>query len=59
MVIRGEPDPTTASLDDWIEYRDHLRSLPRPDDSVSVALAVANAQIQKLRGDFDVGMRPS
>lgn len=50
MVIRGEPDPTTASLDDWIAYRDHLRSLPRADESVSLALAIANAQIQKLKG---------
>lgn len=51
MVIKGEPDPSTASLDEWIEYRDHLRSLPRSDESVSVALAIANAQIQKLRTD--------
>ena len=49
MVIRGEPDQTSASIEDWLAYRDHLRSLPDKDKSVSVALAVANAQIQKLQ----------
>ncbi len=49
MVIRGEPDPISASLDEWVTYRDHLRALPEKDQSVSVALAVANAQIQKLQ----------
>jgi hypothetical protein len=50
MVIRGEPDPATATLSDWVEYRDYLRSLSESDDTVDVALAIANSQIQKLRG---------
>lgn len=51
MVITGEPDPGSASLEDWVAYRDHLRSLPRVDETVRVGLAVANAQIQKLQSD--------
>lgn len=53
MVISGEPDPTSASLDDWLKYREHLRSMPAKDDSVSVALAIANHQIRKLQGTSD------
>ena len=49
MVIRGEPDQDSASLGDWVAYRDHLKALPEKDESVSLALAVANAQIQKLQ----------
>lgn len=49
MVIRGEPDQDSASVEDWIAYREYLRSLPDKDESVSVALAVANARIQKLQ----------
>ena len=51
MVIRGEPDPASASIDEWVEYRDHLKSLPGRDESIRVALAVAQAQIQKLQHD--------
>lgn len=49
MVISGEPDPTSASLEDWLAYREHLRSLPAKDESVSVAMAIANTQIRKLQ----------
>lgn len=49
MVISGEPDPSSASLEDWLTYREHLRTLPVKDQSVSVALAVANTQIRKLQ----------
>ena len=49
MAIRGEPDQASASLGDWVTYRDHLKSLPEKDESVSLALAVANAQIKKLQ----------
>ncbi|MGB0632446.1 MAG: hypothetical protein ACPGRZ_17285 [Alphaproteobacteria bacterium] len=49
MVIRGEPDPGSASIDDWVAYREHLKSLPGRDESIRVALAVAQAQIQKLQ----------
>lgn len=53
MVIAGEPDPASASLEDWLAYREHLRSLPVKDESVSVALAIANAQIRKLQETDD------
>ena len=53
MVILGEPDPASASLDDWLVYRNHLRGLAGKDENVSVALAVANAQIQKLQPSRD------
>lgn len=53
MVIRGEPDQASASLGDWVTYRDHLKSLPVKDESVSVALAIANARIQKLQQSGD------
>jgi len=49
MVIRGEPDPASASIDDWMAYREHLKSLSGHDESIRVALAVAQAQIQKLQ----------
>lgn len=49
MVIRGEPDSNSASLEEWVNYREHLRALPEKDQSVSVAIAVANARIQKLQ----------
>ena len=53
MVISGEPDPTSASLEDWLKYREHLRSMPAKHDNVSVALAIANTQIRKLQGTSD------
>ena len=49
VVITGEPDPAHASLEDWLAYRDHLRSLPYFDETVRLSIAVANAQIQKLQ----------
>ena len=49
MVIRGEPDPASALIDDWMAYREHLKSLSGHDESIRVALAVAQAQIQKLQ----------
>ena len=49
MVIRGEPDPASASIDDWVAYKEHLKALPGSDESIRVALAVAQAQIQKLQ----------
>ena len=45
MVIRGEPDSNSASIDDWVAYREHLKSLPSQDESIRVALAVAKAGI--------------
>jgi hypothetical protein len=49
MGITGEPDPKSASLEDWMAYRDRLRSMPANDETVRVSLAVANAQILKLQ----------
>jgi hypothetical protein len=49
MGITGEPDPASASLEDWMAYREQLRSLPANDETVRVGLAVANAQILKLQ----------
>ena len=49
MKITGEPNLETATLDDWRSWRQTLLTLPRDDDSVRVALAVAEAQIAKLR----------
>lgn len=52
MVISGEPDPASASLEDWLAYREHLRTLPAKDENVSVALAIANTQIRKLQNTY-------
>ena len=49
MTVTGEPNPETATLEDWREWRQTLLTLPRDDDSVRIALAVAEAQIAKLR----------
>jgi hypothetical protein len=49
MVISGELDPTSASVKDWLTYREHLGTLPTKDEGVSVALAIANTQIRKLQ----------
>lgn len=47
--IVGEPDPATATLDSWRAWRRELATLPQDDESVRVAIAVAEAQIAKLR----------
>jgi hypothetical protein len=49
MKIIGEPDPATATLEDWRAWRRNLATLPQDDDSVRLAIAVAEAQIAKLR----------
>lgn len=54
MVIRGEPDPASASIDDWIAYREHLKSLGDGDESIRLALAIAQAQIHKLASEEDI-----
>ena len=56
MVISGEPDPESTSLEYWLVYRDHLRSLPTKDDRLSVALAIANTQIRNLQGMDNTGI---
>ena len=45
--VIGEPDPTTATLEDWRAWRRNLAALPQDDDSVRLAIAVAEAQIAK------------
>jgi hypothetical protein len=49
LKIIGEPDPATATLEDWRAWRRNLSVLPQDDDSVRLAVAVAEAQIAKLR----------
>ena len=49
MIFRGESDSNSASIDDWVAYREYLKSMPSQDESIRVALAVAQAQIQKLQ----------
>lgn len=49
MKVVGEPDPATATLDDWRAWRRELAALPQDDENVRVAIAVAEAQIAKLR----------
>lgn len=49
LKIIGEPDPTSATLEDWRAWRRELASLPQNDDSVRLAIAIAEAQIAKLR----------
>jgi hypothetical protein len=44
-----EPDPATASLDEWRAHRRKLATLNQNDETVRVAIAVAEAQIAKLR----------
>ena len=48
LGIEGEPDRATGSLAEWQEYRDTLDELPREDEDVRLAIAVADAQIEKL-----------
>lgn len=47
--IVGEPDLATATLEDWRAWRRNLADLPQEDESVRIAIAVAEAQIAKLR----------
>jgi hypothetical protein len=49
LKIIGEPDPAKATLEDWRAWRRNLSVLPQDDDSVRLAIAVAEAQIAKLR----------
>ena len=48
MSIVGEPDPATGTLAEWQSYRARLAVLPRHDDNVRLAIAVADARITKL-----------
>lgn len=44
-----EPDPATATLDDWLAHRRRLAMLDLTDRTVRVAIAVADAWIARLR----------
>ncbi len=46
--IEGEPDPATGTLADWRAYRKSLAALPRHNDNVRLAIAVADARIARL-----------
>ena len=41
----------TGTLEDWIQYREKLATLPRNDENVRLAIAVAEARIAKLIRD--------
>ena len=48
LIIEGEPDLVTGTLDDWVHYRENLAALPQDDENVRLAIAVAEARIAKL-----------
>lgn len=45
----SEPEPATATLEDWETYRRRVGPLAGRDPGMRMALAVAEAQIAKLR----------
>ena len=45
----SEPEPGSATLDDWISYRRQVGPLAGYDPAMRLALAVAETQIAKLR----------
>jgi hypothetical protein len=47
--IEGEPDLASGTLDEWQNYRRALSALPPNDENVRIAIAVAEAQIARLR----------
>jgi hypothetical protein len=47
--IEGEPDQRTGSLEEWLQYRQMLAGLPQDDETVRLAIAVADARIVHLR----------
>jgi len=51
LIIEGEPDLATGTLDDWIHYREKLATLPQNDENVRLAITVAEARIAKLIRD--------
>jgi hypothetical protein len=51
LIIEGEPNLLTGTLDDWIHYREKLAGLPQNDDNVRIAITVAEARISKLIRD--------
>lgn len=51
LVIEGEPDLVTGTLDEWIHFREKLATLPQDDENVRLAISVAEARIAKLIRD--------
>ena len=51
LIIEGEPDLATGTLEDWTQYRQKLAELPQDDDNVRIAISVAEARIHKLIRD--------
>ncbi len=51
LIIDGEPDLVTGTLEDWIHYREKLANLPQDDENVRLAISVAEARIAKLVRD--------
>lgn len=51
LIIEGEPDYATGTLEDWIQYREKLATLPQDDENVRLAISVAEARIAKLIRD--------
>lgn len=48
LQIEGEPHPETGTLEEWMTYRRRLNALPRSDEAVRLAIAIADAQISRL-----------
>jgi len=51
LIIEGEPDLVTGTLDDWVHYREKLAALPQDDKNVRLAIAIAEARIAKIIRD--------
>ena len=51
LIIDGEPDLVTGTLDDWIRFREKLATLPQDDENVRLAITVAEARIAKMIRD--------
>jgi hypothetical protein len=51
----SEPEPATATLEDWEVYRRRVGPLAGRDPSMRLALAVAETQIAKLRQRMRAG----
>jgi hypothetical protein len=41
LIIDGEPDLLTSTLDDWIHYREKLATQPQNDENVRLAITAS------------------
>lgn len=48
LIIEGEPDLATGTLEDWVHFREKLATLPQNDENVRLAITVAEARIAKI-----------